>query len=315
MPMLQSLIAFAVLASPPAQQSGLHWTKVAEGSKQSISGIVRWGEEAGQPRFLVVHDNKKPEEPKMSWMVSTGANAWKLVNIEVTDPKKLAADSSGATQLKDLESICRVPDKPDQFFSIGDKGPNQGWVYQFQIKGTGSSAKAEIIDAFQVPDVLSDNDYEAFDVAVIGGKTVAVWADRGSSSRGAWLTVAPFNLAKRPTQTPFEGSSKFIFSAPWPTHADARSVSDLRVSKAGYVYVSSASDPGDEGPFDSAVYIAAQLPLNQDVAHIVSYPTPIPVAYTPGYKIEAIDFDLTGKELIFATDDESMGASIAWFQK
>ena len=79
----------------------------------------------------------------------------------------------------------------------------------------------------------------------------------------------------------------------------------------GFYYISAASDTGDDGPFQSAVYIAGkfnqqgnQIAFQQDSALF-------PLYRLDYHKVEAIELIPGGAGGIFlGTDDENMGSSI-----
>lgn len=307
---ISTTLALLALLSPgqPASPS-LDWAKVGKNKKESISGLARWSDADGKTRFVMVLDNKKADEVKICWLVKSDGD-WNMKEIKISDPEKLATDANSQIQIKDLEGVCRIPGKEDEVLAIGDKGDAQGWLYRFKLDGD----KAVVKDAFQVPEVLPDSDYEGIDLFELDGHIVAAWGDRGNPSRSGTLTVANLDFAKRPN-SPFGPTSKITVKTPWPTLTEARSVADVRISGAGDIYVSSVCDPGDSGPFDSAVYIVGRVVVSNSRPTAELYPSFTAVCVAPGHKIEALDFDTNGRELVFGTDDENYGGWIAWYQK
>lgn len=299
---MTSLALLAALAiSSPAPS--LDWKHVAQDRAHAISGIVKWGEANGKPRFLVVHDNKGDDDSKISLLTESNSG-WKMDTVKITDPDHKATDADGKSLVKDLESLCLVPGKDNEVMAIGDRDRAQGWVYEFEI----ANGKAKIKDTFVVPGVLPDSDYEAFQLVKGPNGLVAAWADRGSSARPAKLSVSMFDLG---AANHFRTVSTASITTPWPT-VSARSIAELRVSPSWEIYVSSVTDGGDGGPFDSAIYVVASA---TPTGLLNAYDKPVFICATPGYKIEAMDFDAQGRDIVFATDDEDLGASLAWFQK
>ena len=110
------------------------------------------------------------------------------------------------------------------------------------------SAKAICFNAAETPEI------EAFDLQYVGPHLMAVWAGRGDGPTAAVLSWGKFD----PWQRNVQEVQKAEFRTPWPQQS-ARHISDLRVDANGNVLVVSTSDPGDDGPFESAVYVAGTL--------------------------------------------------------
>ena len=81
-----------------------------------------------------------------------------------------------------------------------------------------------------------------------GTTTIAVWSTRGSSSSPADVYAATFV----PSTGSFGDVTTAKVTVPYPID-NARQISDLTVVGTELV-ASSASDPGANGPFDSALY-------------------------------------------------------------
>ncbi len=303
--MLSSVLALALAASSPGS---LDWQLVSHSSESTISGICRWGNSGDAPRYIVVHDNKKAGQARMSLLVH--AASWTLSTVVVFDPQRLVTDSKGELLIRDLEGICPIPGKANEFLTVGNREGKEGFVFAFRLNADRKTA--EVIGTAELPGMQPDFDLEGLDLIPAGNAVFAVWADRGGSNRPATIMAASVDLAK----LSFGAPTSIKTTAPWPRDSDARSVSDLRISGSGEIYISSASDPGDEGPFDSAVYIAARFQASASgTLQLTPYSSLIPICYAPTHKIEAIDLDRKTGEIIFGTDDEASGASVAWFQR
>lgn len=291
------LAASFTLTSPPA----LEWSQVTTNAKETISGIVHWETN----RFLVVHDNKEEKDVKLSFLQSSGSS-WKLSPLTLSDPKKLTFGAQGTSELRDLEGVTLIPGRTGEVLVIGNKGSEDGWIYDLKITGN----TAEVVDAFRAPGAYPDSDFESIQAFSIDQRLILVWADRGTARRPATIWAANLTLGAKPVDP-----VALTVKTAWPTEKDYRAIADLRVSPSGEIYVSSVSDPGDDGPFDSAIYLVGRLERSSKGPILVPNSVQLPVSIIPGYKIEAMDFDSTGRQLVFATDDEALGASIAWYQK
>ncbi|MGK7930263.1 MAG: hypothetical protein AB4041_02360, partial [Microcystaceae cyanobacterium] len=97
---------------------------------------------------------------------------------------------------------------------------------------------------------------------------------------------------------------------PWP-EKNVRHVSDLKIDPSGAIFISSAMDTGDDGPFASAFYLAGTLQVQSDQTSLIRSENPVPLLRFHYQKVEAFEF-LRGENggLIFGTDDENFGASV-----
>jgi hypothetical protein len=137
---------------------------------------------------------------------------------------------------------------------------------------------------------------------------LAVWAHRGEAADPAviyWANMDESNYS-------FSGVRSARLTVPWPT-ADVRHISDLKIDGAGALFVTSASDPGDDGPFASAFYLAGvfdedaargQIGFRQNISLVR-------LARFDYHKVEAFELVPGGTGgIAFATDDEKMGSSL-----
>jgi hypothetical protein len=136
---------------------------------------------------------------------------------------------------------------------------------------------------------------------------LAVWADRGLDAKPAQLFWAKFDLQ---TDAFSQINSAFL-EVPYSS-GNARHISDVKVDPSGAVFISSASDPGNDGPFASAVYFAGMFNFcNPQKIAFVQSPAFAPLFRFDYHKIEAIEFvPGAGGGMAFGTDDENLGAAI-----
>jgi len=102
-----------------------------------------------------------------------------------------------------------------------------------------------------------------------------------------------------------------FFKVAYPT-AYTRHVSDIKVDRSGAVFISSTSDPGNDGPFASAVYFAGTFNFcdSQKISFVQS--PVLTLLFTFDYhKVEAVEF-VPGANggMAFGTDDENLGAAV-----
>ena len=88
-------------------------------------------------------------------------------------------------------------------------------------------------------------------------------------------------------------------------------ISDLKVDPTGVLFISSAKDPGNDGSFESAVYIADVFNSDRNQIRFRQNSELVPLYRFDEHKIEAIELvpGQTGG-VIFGTDDENRGSSI-----
>ena len=91
-------------------------------------------------------------------------------------------------------------------------------------------------------------------------------------------------------------------TVPYPT-ANVRQISDLALVGTRLI-ASSASDPGANGPFDSAMYRIGSLGFD-GVRAVLTMHTPQSLGTFPGHKMEGIA--CSGTTGLVGSDDENQG--------
>ncbi|MEU0270523.1 hypothetical protein [Streptomyces sp. NPDC006307] len=291
---LSAALAGAALLTPTAHATShaTGWQRVGHDITSGISGIaVDTTRRDGTAELLAVRDNKKPGENRLvALSYRPGA-----------EPRQRAVDWSGEPAV-DLEAIDGVPGRPHEYVALASGGT------AYRIHWEGGSAR--VVAAFPVPGVSPDDNYEGFALtAARNGTIIAVWADRGQDERPATLSAARWNPAGNAFGTP----TSVAFRVPYPAH-DVRHISDVKVSATGRITVSSASDPGDDGPYDSALFDAGRVtasPGGDDRVRLAVHRSPHRLATFPGHKIEALACLPHSREGVVATDDENEGGYVA----
>ena len=141
--------------------------------------------------------------------------------------------------------------------------------------------------------------------STLGSATVAVWATRGSTTAPARVSTATFT----PSTGAFGKIKTGPVSVPYPM-TDVRQISDLKVL-AGRLIISSTSDPGDNGPFTSALYDVGTVSLSGARA-VLGLTVPRELGEFPGHKVEGIACSATNDGEL-GSDDEKGGGWIASF--
>ncbi len=156
--------------------------------------------------------------------------------------------------------------------------------------------------------IPKDGDFEAFDLQNVNGTLVAVWAERGATAKSATIFWGNFELETgKISNTGWQP-----FRVPYPIAADVRHVSDIKIDTTGAAFVTAASDPGNDGPFSSAVYFAGVFRMEATGKVTFAQPTALtPLLRFDYHKVEAFVL-VPGADggMIFGTDDENLGAAI-----
>ncbi|MFJ8928925.1 hypothetical protein ACIRLA_20345 [Streptomyces sp. NPDC102364] len=300
--LLSAALVTLVLAAParagaPADSAPRTggWQQVGDDATSGVSGLALSGKAAadGAVDALVVHDNKKPGQSRISH-----------VTFHPSAPKdtKVTPLAWDGMEPKDLEAIEAVPGKDGEFMALASRG----LVYRLHVDGD----TARVLDLTPLPAIPEGADFEGFALGTAHGKTVAVWADRGAD-RPATVFAAPFSLNEY-GEAEFGSVRKAEFRAAYPK-GDVRHVSDISIAKSGRIMVSSASDAGDDGPFASAVSEAGRVSLNASGSAAtlrIAAPRSAPDRFD-GRKIEAVEC-LPGADgrALLGTDDENLGGFV-----
>ncbi|HAA28257.1 MAG TPA: hypothetical protein DCE56_11970 [Cyanobacteria bacterium UBA8553] len=268
------------------------WRPVRGGIPFGISGMTLLEQQSNFRSFLVVHDNKDK---------SLGRLAIITIKSEQS-PKYFPINWSSDTPLPiDLESLTAVPGTSEPTFMTATSA---GKVYHFRL--SASQQNISILKVFDFPNIPKESNFEGFALQKINGQLLAVWAHRGQDRDPAVLYWGKLDL--NTYQITQIGSTQL--KVPWPVSA-VRHVSDVKVDPAGVLFISSAADNGDDGPFESAVYVAGAFGISQQQITFQQNFQLVPLYRFNYHKVEAIELvpGQTGG-VIFGSDDENMGGSV-----
>ncbi|MGG2459617.1 hypothetical protein ACO0M4_07300 [Streptomyces sp. RGM 3693] len=274
--------------APAPHPGGTDWQRVGDGITAGISGLAVEDRHGGAIDAVGVRDNKKPGQNRLV-AIGLGPGA---------APRVRPLDWAGELPV-DLEAIDAVPGRPHEFVALASDGTAYRVVRE---KDT-----VRVLGTFRLPGISPDANHEGFALFVVHGKSVAVWADRGQDDRPATLSAAEWNPADNSVGKPVSAE----FRAPYPTE-HVRHVSDLKLAADGRLTVSSASDPGDDGPFASALYDAGRVTVSRDGRiRLAVSDRPRRLATVSGHKVEALASLPGSRDGILGSDDENAGGSVA----
>jgi hypothetical protein len=289
---LITLATWAAFCLVPQSVLAQQWRPVRGGILFGISGMALFEQQSGSQSFLIVHDNKENGQGRLAIITIRGQDS----------PQYFPVNWSSSTPLPiDLESITIVPGTSEPTFMAASSA---GKVYHFRLDA--SKQNVSILKVFDLLNIPQGNNFEGFALQNINGQLVAVWAHRGADQQPGVLYWGRLNL--NTYQITQVGSARL--QVPFPVSA-VRHVSDLKVDPAGVLFITSASDNGDDGPFESAVYVAGAFGMrNQQIAFQQNSQL-VPLYRFNYHKIEAIEL-VPGRSggAIVGTDDENMGSSV-----
>src|SRR5690349_6436336 len=227
-----SLAILPILATPlflpSTALAGDGWESIGTGMTAGASGIAVLSRDDDRVEALVLRDNKKP-----------GENRAVRVRLDHGLVSKVDPIAWPGELPVDLESAEAVPGKQGEYIALTSEG--KGFHVELNDR------RLKVLGTFQVPKGDPDDNYEGFALKRVNDRLFAVWADRGQDTRPATLYSAEFSVSKlsfkKPKSVPFRVS--------YPT-TDVRHTSDVEITADNRVLISAASDPGDDGPFDSA---------------------------------------------------------------
>ncbi|MGW4831081.1 hypothetical protein ACWEOG_26100 [Amycolatopsis japonica] len=272
------------LLLPSVALAGDGWESIGTGMTSGASGIAVLDRDDDRIDALVLRDNKKP-----------GQNRAVRVRLDRGEVSKVDSIDWPGELPVDLEAAEAVPGKTGEFIALASDGKG----FHFKLK----DRNLKVLGTFQVPKGDPEDNYEGFALKKVKDRVFAVWADRGQDTRPATLYSAEFSVSK----LSFKKPKSIPFRVPYPA-ADVRHTSDVEITADDRVLVSAASDPGDEGPFDSAVYAAGVLRADGSIA---LSPAPVRIGDFPGHKIEAMTcLSRSCGSLLYGTDDEAAGGRL-----
>lgn len=262
------------------------WQFVRPTILSGISGMALVSGDDSSATYLIVHDNKKEGQGRAAVVVVSrgGSPTYRAIRWEGDQPV-------------DLEALTTIPGQPNRYIAVASEGK------AYEIVWTPTSETIRPNGSFTLPKLPSKGaNIEGFTVATVGNRTLAVWGHRGSLPDKGILYWSELDSGLRP-----QGATGSLeLNIPWPAAEGSRGVSDLKLDPSGALFVSAAADSGDDGPFQSVIYLAGVF---QGTSFVPAEHARL--FWTDQHKIEAFDLR-PGKTggLIAATDDENLGASI-----
>jgi hypothetical protein len=278
------------------------WRPVKGGILGGLSDLALVEHNREHSVFLCVHDNKNPKEPRVGLVVIPPRPdvpvEYRTVDWQF-DPETI-----------DLESISTLPGRPREFLALISRGT------LFHLRLSEDWKRLETVGRFLVPNIPPAQNFEGLSVQKVDNRLVMAWADRGEQDRAATLFWG--ELRYREDR---EGKDRYEVrkvksvgvQVPWPRQ-NVRHISEMKIDETGTTFIAAASDPGDDGPFESAIYLAGVFHFVKDEFTFHLHPRMLRLRSIHGHKIEALELVPGDGGVVMGTDDENFGGwvSTSW---
>ncbi len=281
--MLLSVVLIAIDAGGASAEA---WREIASGKRMGISGIALASTSPQSDRYIIVHDNKRSGEARLGLLTTRRER----VRYDTVQWRGKDAEP------RDLEAMAPLGPRSKRNYLVMT---SSGSVYHLGF--STSFRKAKVMASFDVPAGEPGANYEGLAIWSRGKRFLVAWGHRGrSSSPGilywGWLDLEAASIT-------VEGQAEI--EVPWPD-SSVRHISDLSIED-GELFLSAASDPGDNGPFSGALYSAGTFSVDGESIQFEKALEEI--HRSDAYKIEAITPVKGGFAL--GSDDENKGSAFA----
>lgn len=273
---------FSVCAEQPAQ-----WHFLGEGKNKAISGISVLDDDL----FLAVLDGRKPEHPRLAVL------NWKKGQKPVLSPLDWCDKSTFPV---DMEAIAKIPNQKE-YLLLESKGA----VTRIQMEENNS---CKITAQFDLPNLTADTNMEGMALHCVAENCLLTWAERGDDKTPAKLSWARFDVQENKLDAP-DGKA-FEFKASYPVQ-NLRSIADIAIDGKGQVWVAATSDPGDEGPFTSAIYNLGTFAANENHFKFSPAKEIKPVVRYEAENVKIEGLVVTPAGLLMAAENENLGGKVA----
>lgn len=286
-------------------------TTVAAGTPPfGYSGMAPLAENS----FLVIADRKAQESgSRVGVLTVTPTHGPVLHPLDEED-----ALWGSAGKPNDLEACCAVPGRPEEFLLVesGRFREQYGRIHHVRIVRNNDAWRLQALSAFAAYErpvdaagsTLGSYEIEGAACCEAFGKLVLCCGERGGEGSFGRLVWGELDLEKQ--QFLIWGVADLAGAS----ILGGRNCSDIWLRRAGETYTVwsvAASDPGELGPFRSAVYRAGSL--EPSLAGILKFrrePTPEVQFRLDGLKVEALSAPAAAIPDSFcsvATDEEQLG--------
>jgi len=252
------------------------WEEIHDKREYSISGVALF-----KDGYLVVHDNKEKKQARVSY-IDKNMKITKLIWPERKPPF-------------DLEAVVKFPNIDNRFILMESTGK----CYDIFIDP--KDFRIDLLENFTLPKLKPNMNLEGLTIFQSAQGIVFLYGDRGSDLRVSTLFTAFFKLKKKK----FYDIKSYKIDMPIPK-TNKRNIADLAINSEGEIWSSATSDPGDNGPFSTAIYELGII-NNVGIFKPIHPNLQKPLMVFSDQKVEAITFKK--RDLILMTDNENFGST------
>jgi hypothetical protein len=273
--------------------------------------------------FVAVHDAKDSDEtayPRVSLVRSPASGqgvSWQPIRLNWPDPRGVP---------RDLENVSRVPGSTCVLLAESGSANDGSGGKLRRIFLADFGEDSPVIKAVTEWPAVVDN-VEGAAIARVGERLVFLFAERAvTPSSGSerspslpaieWADIRVDCAGPNPAVTFGRFQSVELILPGWGNGKDERPVSAMDVDEAGEIYVVSAIDHGDDGPFRSVVWHVGKVGADERrEPRVTVMPIPECLAAVDGFKVESIavcsdEKFCRGRSLFIGTDDERYGGTL-----
>ena len=251
-----------------------NWIKISEERIYSISGVSAFNN-----GWLVVHDNKKINQPRVSLLSK---------NNQLKD---LTWPHSSLPY--DLEAIHSIPNYENQYVVMESTGKC------YRIIVNPDTEEIRIKGEFKLPGLSESMNLEGFALIENNGILKVFYGDRGSDSRPSTLFFADYNVQLDEVTVVRSYSFSLLEDM-----SDKRNIADLVFDKKGNLWSAATSDPGNDGPFETRLFRIGQMSKKG------SFSLARPMKSSKTFENEKVEAMTTYKSgILLLTDNENFGSS------
>ncbi len=260
------------------------WQFISGKRELAVSGI---SPTTDKDKYLVVHDNKKKGQLRVG-----------LIDINA-DSLYIGLEWPTETLPMDLEALSDIPGLENEYIAMGS------WGFCYWIKLDLQSQTIDLIKEFRIPGSGPPLNLENLLILGEGDNLYVAWAHRGSDHEESILYWGSISLFDEDIAISVKDS--IFINIPWPLTAK-RHMSDMDIDNNNILWTSATSDPGDDGPYKSAIYKIGLFEIVKEKINFnISQPFIKQFVFEKN-KVEALA--VINNKIVFATDDENLGSAI-----
>ena len=260
------------------------WQFISGKRELAVSGI---SPTTDKDKYLVVHDNKKKDQLRVG-----------LIDINA-DSLYIGLEWPTKTLPMDLEALSDIPGLENEYIAMGS------WGFCYWIKLDLQSQTIDLIKEFRIPGSGPPLNLENLLILGEGDNLYVAWAHRGSDHEESILYWGSISLFDEDIAISVIDS--VFINIPWPLTAK-RHMSDMDIDNNNILWTSATSDPGDNGPYKSAIYKIGLFEIVKEKINFnISQPFTKQFVFEKN-KVEALA--VINNKIVFATDDENLGSAI-----